>query len=203
MTPRLTVVIPTIGRPTLAATLASIAAQAFPPHEVLLVGDGPQPEARRIWEASGLPGHYWETLPTHHWGCEQRNAAIEAATGEWITFQDDDDTYSPAAFDLIALTLPRDRAPTIYRMCYPDGHCLWDAPVLRSGNIGSQMIVVPRDPRLARWTERYEGDFDFINATVAAFGGAVSWREDVIALVQPHREHFESSREVVEWGNSS
>ena len=67
--PRLSIIIPTIGRATLARTLATIAAQdLLPGDEVLVIGDGRQPEAERIFAASGLPGRYLDGPERHNWG---------------------------------------------------------------------------------------------------------------------------------------
>ena len=67
--PRLSIIIPTIGRATLARTLATIAAQELlPGDEVLVIGDGPQPEAERMFQAAGLPGRYLDGPTRHNWG---------------------------------------------------------------------------------------------------------------------------------------
>ena len=74
--PRLSIIIPTIGRATLARTLATIAAQELlPGDEVLVIGDGPQPEAERMFQAAGLPGRYLDGPERHNWGGAQRTFA--------------------------------------------------------------------------------------------------------------------------------
>jgi glycosyltransferase involved in cell wall biosynthesis len=69
-----TVVVPTVGRPTLAATLASIAGELRPGDELIVVcnNDG-------------------------DFGNSARNSAIERARGSHLAFLDDDDEWVPGA----------------------------------------------------------------------------------------------------------
>lgn len=89
-----TVVIPTRNRPELlAATLASVAAQAVAPTEVIVVDDGSdvplapetlprlRPRVVRHEQSLGVAA--------------ARNAGIRAAQTEWIALLDDDDLWAP------------------------------------------------------------------------------------------------------------
>jgi GT2 family glycosyltransferase len=87
-----TVAIPTLGRDTLFHTIASLKAQTSAPDEVLIVHQGdsaiaPQieqayPEARvLIQEVKGLS--------------RARNAAMRAATSDWVFWTDDDQEVAP------------------------------------------------------------------------------------------------------------
>src|SRR5262245_34950248 len=91
------VIVPTCGRPSLAATLESLAGQLERGDEVLLIADGAQPEAERLWHRAGLPGRYRETAPTADWGASQRNLGLDLARGTYLLFMDDDDAYLPGA----------------------------------------------------------------------------------------------------------
>src|SRR5438132_1033057 len=92
--PLVSVIVRSMARPSLDATLASLAAQTHAPLEVVLV------------LASG-PGH---PVPPSHVGAHPvrvvttgaplarapaANAGLDAAGGEWLTFLDDDDVFLP------------------------------------------------------------------------------------------------------------
>ena len=128
----LTILVPTIGRPSLARTLRSLANQPLDPDdEVLVIGEG---------------------APVR---------ALAAAIADTPT------------------------RPSLFRMRYPDGRTLWADPVLRCGNVGTAMMLLPNDPtKLGRWTTRYEGDFDFLASMTWAVAD-IAWRPIVIAEVQP------------------
>ncbi len=89
-TPLVSIIVRSMGRPSLPAALASIALQDHPAIEVVVVaasgaehlapppGAGPHP-VRFVASASAL------TRP------QAANAGLDAAQGQWITFLDDDD----------------------------------------------------------------------------------------------------------------
>ncbi len=91
------VVIPTRNRPAMVvAAVRSALAQTHPPHEVIVVIDGPdeagtEPALHGLHEARvrvlALPGNVG--------GGGARNLGVQAATGEWIAFLDDDDLWFP------------------------------------------------------------------------------------------------------------
>lgn len=86
-----------MGRPTLARTLAAVAAQTHRPLELVLVN------------ASGRPHPPLPALPPPHQGfalklvdpgrplgrAEAANHALDAARGDWLMFLDDDDEIAP------------------------------------------------------------------------------------------------------------
>ena len=178
----LSIVIPTISRPTLAATLASIAAQSLVPgDEILLIGDGPQPEAERMFSESGLPGKYIEGPMDHDWGGPQRNIGMRVANGDLLAFMDDDDTYLPGAFDLMRTA--DSESLNIFRMqCR--GRLLWMLCDIRVGNVSTQMLVVPNLPGVGHWTRRYVHDYDFAAMAANRFR-RIAWRKEPIAVSRP------------------
>jgi tetratricopeptide (TPR) repeat protein len=106
--PLLTVVVRSMARPSLATALASIAAQDYPATEVIVVAAcGPAhpplparcgPHPQRLVESSVRLSR-----PA------AANAGLDAATGEWITFLDDDDRFLPG--HLSALMAAQSSAP--------------------------------------------------------------------------------------------
>lgn len=80
------VAIPTVGRDTLHATLRSLERQTVRPHEVLVINQGP-PELEESLNYD-LPIRH---LHQNARGLSRaRNRAIDAYTGDWILFTDDD-----------------------------------------------------------------------------------------------------------------
>lgn len=181
--PSLSVILPTIGRPSLPATLASIHCQLGPFDEVIVVSDGKNDETRRIIETADRRYIYVE-LPerTHDWGGMPRNVGIWRATKDYLTFMDDDDVYLPGAFDVIRKALlEKQGVPMIFRMWHC-GRIIWDSPSIGIANVSSQMLVVPNVKGLVGyWTSRYAGDYDFIVDTVGRYDGDVVFREELIA----------------------
>lgn len=179
--PSLTVIIATVGRPTLARTLQSLQGQA--PEEVLLAVDGPSAAAVRIWEASGVKGRVLTLAdgPHNDWGHTARNRALAQVRTTHALYMDDDDSYEPWAMECVRAAITRHpNRPVLFRMRYPNGRLLWDKPVLECGNVSTQILVHPM-LRYGAWGERYEGDFDFIASTCALYPEGPLWDEAVIA----------------------
>ena len=186
MTPTLSIIIPTISRPSLAHTLGSLRHQdLWDTDEVLLVGDGPQPIAKELFDQYGLPGRYIE-LPERHndYGHTPRNIVMPQAKGDFILAIDDDDTYMHGAIRKIRDVLKENPdKPHIFRMQTPNG-ILWHKRELIENHVGTPMFVVPNvAPMLGSYSSRYGGDFDFIKETVAMFHPNLIWHQEVIVLV--------------------
>lgn len=187
------VIVPTVGRPSLYATLHSVYKGGIQPGDtVTVVGDGPQPEAQRIVEffKDRLSISYFETQPTRCFGHAQRTFAMRKAKGTHLTFMDDDDAYVNGVLGKVRLLASENPSRVLIfkmrglarRLGYD---MLWRDKDVRIGNVGTPMIVVPNIPeKTGVWTERYAGDFDFIESTVKNFGpDSVVWSEDVIANI--------------------
>ena len=147
-------IVPTIGRPSLARTLASIELHAG--DEILVIGPAAADDPR----ATFLP-----CAPAGDWGSTERMIGMAAATQPYLAFMDDDDVYAPGARFAMARAIARTpNRPVLFRLQYPDGRQLWDDAALRVGNVSTQMILIPNDPkRLGTWrTNRRESDFDFL-----------------------------------------
>jgi glycosyltransferase involved in cell wall biosynthesis len=95
---RVTIIIPTCRRvPLLREAVSSALAQTYPDTEFIVVSDGPDPEARAAIESlTESHSHLIYTeLPANAGPAEARNAGARLATGEWLSFLDDDDTMLP------------------------------------------------------------------------------------------------------------
>jgi glycosyltransferase involved in cell wall biosynthesis len=193
----LSILIPTVSRPTLVRTLRSIRAQTLEPgDEVLLLGDGDQPVARSLFEQFGLPGRYISFPgPCRDWGATPRNQAMRLARAGWLLFLDDDDAFAPGALACVRSALAENPGrPHLFRMyIVPEGRTLWARREVALGNVGTPMFVLPAGGPLGVWGSRYGGDLDFLVSTLARWPAqALVWREEVIALIWPARE-YESS----------
>ncbi len=107
MSARLSVVITTYLRDALLReALASIAAQALPVHEVIVVDDGGPGSARAVVEGFGDRFAYlWQANAGMQ---SARNRGVATATGDWIAFLDDDDLWEPDRHESLALLLEDD-----------------------------------------------------------------------------------------------
>ena len=89
------VIITTHNRPELALrAIGSALSQSLPNVEVIVVDDGSTPPL----DASGLDARVIR-VDTPVGVCAARNAALEIATGQWITFLDDDDELTPVMLE--------------------------------------------------------------------------------------------------------
>jgi len=189
---RLSVIITTTGRPTLAATLRSLLTQADAADQVIVLSDGPRPAARRMLDevvaATGPPVAPWyvEHARVGGRGGGLRNYALdELVDGTHVAAIDDDDVYLPGA-----LALMREAAgavPTIFRMRFgaghrSRGHVLWRVPRVEFANVGTPMVVAPRCR--ARFGPGFAGDLVYYEQLMFEFGSA-AWRREIIAEIRP------------------
>ncbi len=97
MAPRFSVIIPTYGRPQfLADALASVAQQSFADFECLVVDDASAAPP----ELAAADARFRLVRRTTNGGpAAARNTGIAAATGNYVAFLDDDDTWTPDRLD--------------------------------------------------------------------------------------------------------
>lgn len=185
-------IIPTISRPTLARSLASLRGQDWRPgDEIIVVGDGPQSIAREVWEQFKLPGRYHDVVgPSNDWGHAPRNLTMPMAIGSHLVALDDDDEMTPGALAVVrrAIEAAPDR-PHIFRMeGAPIVGTVWKERVIAEANVGTPMLVLPNTPgKIGQYAPRYGGDFDFIRDTCAHYPNGPVWHEEVICSVRPWR----------------
>ena len=166
--PTLTIITPTIGRPSLAVMLKALVPQLQEGDECLVLGDGPQPKAEQI-VASVLSPHvrYIEHALVRNWGNPQRNTAIGISRGDLLVFVDDDDQMlSDGIATIKRATAEHPGRPLMFRMRHR-GMLLPQRRAVVCGNVSGQMFIAPNVPgRVGRWSERYAADFDFIESTM-------------------------------------
>lgn len=109
VTPRISVIIPTFGRPEfLEETLRSVAAQTYPAFQVIVVDDCSEVPVE-IPDQLDLP----VTLLRHvrnQGSAAARNTGLAHATGEWVMFLDDDDLLTPRRLELAVHNMGAARA---------------------------------------------------------------------------------------------
>jgi hypothetical protein len=193
--PLLSIVIPTIGRETLEALLASIRCQAPASRvEILLVADthsGFAGGLRRLPDvARGYAARY---LPydggLHAWGHPQRTFGQRRARGAWLLFSQDDNAYCRGAFDAILARLAAAERPVLFRLDTWQAGLIWRQREVQVGNVDADMIAVPNDGRiLPTWGTDYTADYVYIAAMERAYG--VDWDETCIARGRPHERPY-------------
>jgi glycosyltransferase involved in cell wall biosynthesis len=160
------VIVPTRGRRSLAATLDSVAEQLQPGDELLV-----------------------RCSNDEDFGHSARQSLVERAAGTHLVFIDDDDQFARGALATMrAFAGEQPDRIAIFRMRYLDGRLLWTEPVLRRSNVSTQMFCVPNVPeKLGRWeTREYAADWRFISTT-AKLQGEPIFREEVVAHIRSDR----------------
>lgn len=197
MTPWLTLVIPTMGRPELKRTLSSIDHQTHADGvEVLVVADtfegaGSQALATARTTTAEHGSHFrWLEYDggQHCVGQPQRQFGMEQAAAPWIAFGADDNILTNGALAAIwlAITELPEQQPLLFKVRTWQAGIVWRTPgVVAHTNVDADCIVVPNVPeRLGRWGMRYEADFDFALETTRKWGKA-TFAEDLISLARP------------------
>lgn len=183
---RLTVITPTLARPSLRDTLASIAPQLHDGDEHIVIGDGAQPRAAEACAEYGAS--YQDGPQTHNYGAAQRDVGISLARGDWLLFCDDDDTFTPDALATVRqVVVDNPTMPHLFRMRYrASGVVLWQDDIVCEGNVGTPMIVVPTCLELPAWSDghpvAYTSDHRFIQRVTDLYG--VVWRKEIICIVR-------------------
>lgn len=153
-----TVAIASMGRPSLAQTLGSIAGQRLPPHvqlEVVVGDDGPAGAVQAIADGAPMPVR---VVPAGGRNiAATRNATLDGARGaDWIAFIDDDEEAEPDWIAELLATAKRHGADAVFgpiRPIYADDAPAWarraglygkrpgdDGAVLYTGATGNALV---------------------------------------------------------------
>jgi hypothetical protein len=202
--PWLSIVIPTVGRSSLADTLDAIdhqPAELLKGVEVLVVGDTHSGMTAGLHQArehieTERAGERYTFLEhdggQHVVGQPQRTYGAHNASGEWVAFGQDDNILTPAALSAIA-TATRSQVSEliICRWLAPWRETIWRWPELALGNLDADGLVLSR--RLAQqvtWGLRYEGDYDAAQQAWALIDRAeINWVSTIVSVARPAQEH--------------
>jgi glycosyltransferase involved in cell wall biosynthesis len=100
MNPLVSAVIPTHHRPELVLrAVRSALRQTYTNLEVIVVVDGPEPETVKMLESLQEPRLRVIELMQNVHSSEARNIGVRNAFGEWVSFLDDDDEWSPTKIE--------------------------------------------------------------------------------------------------------
>jgi len=186
---KISIIIPTLGRPTLRRAVQSALASMSLEDELIVVGDGPISDKVR-WVGELYPrAIYYETPPTRCWGAAQLDRGMGLATGDWLMFLPDDDTMTFGACDAVRC---RCMVKGVHVFACLMQH--WDNRVLQRSmrvcEVTASQIVVPRGCP-ATWVLNDTQTFDhaFLVRTLALYGQAEPWYHDeVICIADQHNE---------------
>lgn len=185
MAARLSIIVPTHDGGELVTLFASVADQLFVGDEMLVVMDTfeGRPTMSRIDDPAF---QFVEFDAGHHcWGHCQINYGMMQARGDYLIFIDDDDCFPDGALDAIRRAIAEQDSPRPLMFKFYSrrhGRTLPPGHYVQESAIGGHAIVVPNIPdKLGRWGERYAGDFDFIQSTLALWPDGPAWYDDVIA----------------------
>ena len=195
-----TVIIKTIGRPTLKAAIRSAKSEGF---KTIVVSDGVKVSAQGATQFVRL-GRKWG-----HYGGMAANVGAALATTEFITFLDDDDIFLPGAGDIIRKKLQESPEVDIWI-----GGVRFTSPVvvhdtrtgeemyrstdfairpergIQEGNVAMptyRTSIFEKVPFTATLPEEYEYITDINHVKKCEKSGyKIDWFKEVLYLVRPH-----------------
>lgn len=181
--PSISIITPTIGRDSLRTMLNGLVPQLETGDEVLIIGDGPQPNAKKIVdEIKSSFIRYWEIPLIRNFGNPQRNLAISEAKGDYLMFVDDDDTVHDDGIRKVKKAAKKNPGLLLMFKMMHEGIELWRTPKVECGNVSGQMFVVPNvKGKIGTWSGNYHADLDFMNSTIALYPpNSIVWRYQFI-----------------------
>ena len=111
----ISVIVPTRNRPdSVARAVRSALHQTLPPHEVVVIVDGPDSATVQALEDIGDSRVTVIELAENGGASRARNVGVSNSTGDWVAFLDDDDEWLPGKL----------RAQADYASSGTDGHHL-------------------------------------------------------------------------------
>jgi hypothetical protein len=108
--PLVSIIVRTMGRPEMSRALASVAAQAYRPLEVVVVDAAGRGFTRD--RVADIPIRVVGGAPLDR--PRAANAGLDAAKGEWLLFLDEDDEIAPTHVALLAATAAIAAARVVY-----------------------------------------------------------------------------------------
>lgn len=182
-------IVATQCRETIAATLASI--ECWPGDEILVVSDMSLNLHMQSFVMNNKYVKCMHHLAGNDWGHTERNFAMPYAKGDYIAHLDDDDAYALNHRVIMEGVLQKyPGRPVIFRMRYKNGAILWRDKIVRVGNVGTPMSLLPNDPmNRGEFGSYYGGDIFYLESFAARAGYASEdfvWSEETTVLIRPH-----------------
>lgn len=136
------IIIPTIGRDSLARAVESVLNQQFDqPYEVIVVNDSARPLPTGAWQAAAAV-QIVDTQQRER--SVARNVGAAIARGRFLHFLDDDDWLLPGALDMLARMAANSPAEWLYgaaQLTDARGRCLFQFDHRLSGNCLVQVMA--------------------------------------------------------------
>jgi glycosyltransferase involved in cell wall biosynthesis len=213
--PSVSIVLPTFNRlHFLKLTLASVYAQTFSDWELIIADDGSTDETRAYLRS--IAGPRVSIIWLGHSGnpSRVRNAAIDAARGQYLAFLDSDDIWAPSKLEKqIAAMRARPQSRWSYTLCdhidasgrqipkgnphdfRPEG---WIFDRLLTLEIGIAMPSVLAEKALVDEVGRFDeqqlfGEFHDLCLRLAMKGQVLTLREPLCS-VRKHSEHYSADK---------
>ncbi len=190
------VVIPTAGRTTLFRTLESIRnAGATQDDLITIATDGLIPHVQTITQHfKELRTRIVVTPYERAFGHGPRNHALHKEPDyscSWLWYVDDDDLVLPWSFPKIKTVIAEanDLVPLLAK--FRTGNSIvWSDKVVGRARVGGHCLIHPNVPgMIGTWdASRYDGDFDFIESTLAHYPEGPVWREEILVLQNGARD---------------
>jgi GT2 family glycosyltransferase len=116
----ISVIVPTRNRPeSVARAVRSALDQSLPPHEVVVVVDGPDAATVRVLEDIGDSRVVIVELADNGGPAQARNIGVGNSMGDWVAFLDDDDEWLPGK--LRAQALPAASGTDVHHLVVATG----------------------------------------------------------------------------------
>jgi glycosyltransferase involved in cell wall biosynthesis len=192
--PTISILIPTKGGGDLLYVLQTISTQELiDGDEVLIIGDGPQPQVAEQVDALGPPFRYAHTsTPTGDFGHTQLNYGLELARGEYIMGTDDDDGYLPRAIESVRAALMESPGrPHLFKFWSNDRYLVWNEDrgrKIEETYIGGHNLVLPNvEGKKGKFPSRYRGDFDWVKGVLSCYAETDwVWRGEILTRQRPN-----------------
>ncbi|GID53740.1 hypothetical protein Aco03nite_021440 [Actinoplanes couchii] len=177
----------------LLTAVRSIAAQSWPDLEIVLVDDASPGEFDAVLAAAADldPRVRLIRMPVNGGTYAARNAGVEAARGDFVTFQDSDDWSHPRRIELQMAPMLTDRAvlATTSEGISVSDRLVMTRPGIRRSRVNVSSLLFRKDQVIRRigWFDRVRkaADSEFLERIQAAFGpGSVRRVATPLALIR-------------------
>lgn len=180
------IILPILQQDPPSVLIRTLLEQMSPRDELIVVGDGPKPEARKALVASDPRLMYLEFGPTGAWGHPQRNVALRFCDRDFVFSLQEDNELMMGALETIRKTIEDEpERPLLFRAKCAD-QILWRSQELVEENVRGQLFVVPNlKGHVGKWGRRREGFFDFAWSTIMRYPQGkdkLAWRKDILTI---------------------